>query len=298
MNDFTGFTYRGLHSFTDLQIVRVSNGSRYNEDLLPAFQDVSASVPGRDGQLYWESFYSNKVWNIQIAFDSLTETKLRTLRQIFDAKGEGWLIFDELPFKKYWVKVQSPPQLNYICFDDPDTDARVYKGEGTINFIAYDPFAQSVHKYLDEFSDEDYPNKDEWAAASGILATKGSYDGTDSTTITVYNAGDKEADWMAFFPASSFTTLTSLTLTSGANTIGTMGFTSITQQGSDTYIRINSRTNLIEGCIKVNGEYKPTGTLYNKFMTSGDFFKIPVGGDYVFNSNVSCAGVEYSYLYY
>jgi hypothetical protein len=149
MNDFTGFTYRGLHSFTDLQIVRVSNGSRYNENLLPAFQDVSASVPGRDGQLYWESFYSNKVWNIQIAFDSLTETKLRTLRQIFDAKGEGWLIFDELPFKKYWVKVQSQPQLNYICFDDPDTDARVYKGEGTINFIAYDPFAQSVHKYLD-----------------------------------------------------------------------------------------------------------------------------------------------------
>ena len=121
MGDFPGFTFCGLHSFTDLQITRVSNGSRYNETILPAFQDVTASVPGRDGQLYWEAFYSNKPHPFQIAFDGLDETHFRKLRQTFAADKEGWLIYDELPYKKYWAKAQGPVQLNYICFDDPDT---------------------------------------------------------------------------------------------------------------------------------------------------------------------------------
>lgn len=300
MNDFTGFTYCGLHSFTDLQIVRVSNGSRYNENLLPAFQDVAASVPGRDGQLYWESFYSNKSLPVQIAFDSLSEAGFRLLRQTFSAKVEGWLVFDELPFKKYWAKIQSPPQLNYICFDDPDTGARVYKGEGTINFIAYDPFARSVYKYLEDYSALDYPNKSEWAAASGMKAEKGSYDGTSAQVITVYNAGDIEADWRAYFPITSEgSSLTSLQLKNGNTVLGTMGFTIITRQNDDdTYMCINSRTNLIEGCKKVNGEYVMTGSLYNKFWTTGDFFKIPLGGDYTFNADTNCAEVEYEYLYY
>lgn len=303
MSDFIGFTYCGLHSFTDLQVVRTSNGSRYNESLLPAFQDVTASVPGRDGQLYWESFYSNKTWNIPIAFDSLTEIKFRALRQAFDAKKEGWLIFDELPFKKYWAKVQTPPQLNYICFDDPETGGRVYKGEGTITFVAYDPFARSVYKYLSSFSEQDYPNKAEWSAASGMKSTQGSYDGTNATSILVYNAGDMPTDWKAYFAISDSSspgaTLTSLVLKSGNNTIASMGFTSITKQDTnDEYLCIDSRTNLIEGVKVVSGNFVKTGSLYNKFLTSGDFFKIPVGGDYTFVSNSTCNKVEYDYLYY
>lgn len=299
MGDFTGFTFCGLHSFTDLQITRVSNGSRYNETLVPAFQDVTASVPGRDGQLYWGAFYSNKPHALQIAYDGLDETHLRKLRQVFDKDKEGWLIYDETPYKKYWAKVQSPPQLNHICFDDPNTGARVYKGEGTINLISYDPLARSVNKYLDEYSAASYPNKSEWSASCGMKATKGSYDGTSSTTITVYNAGDKETDWMAFFPISSTgSDLTLITLTSGQNILGTLGFTAITRQDSnDTFIRINTRTNLIEGCKKVNGVYVLTGSLYNVFQTSGDFFKIPVGGDYVFTFNTACTEIQYDYKY-
>lgn len=300
MGDFTGFTFCGLHSFTDLQITRVSNGSRYNETILPAFQDVTASVPGRDGQLYWEAFYSNKPHPFQIAFDGLDETHFRKLRQTFAADKEGWLIYDELPYKKYWAKAQGPVQLNYICFDDPDTGARVYKGEGTINLISYDPFAHSVNKYLDEYSAASYPNKNEWKDSCGMKATKGTYDGTSSTTITLYNGGDRPTDWMAFYPISSTgSSLTTITLTSGQNTLGTLGFTTITRKDSnDTFMRINTRTNLIEGCKKVNGVYVLTGSLYNEFKTTGDFFKIPVGGDYVFTSNTACTEVQYDYLYY
>lgn len=299
MNDFTGFTYCGLHSFDDLHIVRVSNGSRYSETLTPAFQDVTAQVPGMDGTLYWESFYTNRTHTIQFAFDNLSETALRNLKVVFNGKAAGWLIYDEVPFKKYWAKVQSPPQINYICFDEGG--ARVYKGEGTIQLISYNPpYAQSVHKYLDEFTDAAYLNKSEWAAASGMKATKGSYDGTSATVITVFNGGDVEADWKAYFPISaSGSSLTSLTLKQGNTTLGTLGFANIARQSSaDTYICINSRTNLIEGCKMVGTEFVTTGSLYNKFKTSGDFFKIPLGGDYTFNSNVACTRVDYDYLYY
>ncbi len=298
MNDFTGFTFCGLHSFDNLHLLRVSNGSRYSENLTPAFQDVTASVPGRDGQLYWESFDSNKPFPIQFAFDSLSETNFRSLCQAFNSKAEGWLIFDERPYKKYWAKVQSPPQINYICFDE--NGGRVYKGEGSVNLIAYDPYARSVYKYLEDYSDSNYPNKAEWSASSGMKSAKGTYDGTNAQIITVYNAGDIKADWKAYFPiSSSGSSLTSLQLKDGNTVIGTMGFSTITREDSDdTYMCINSRTNLIEGCKKVSGQYVKTGSLYNKFWTTGDFFKIPVGGDYTFNADTACAEVEYDYLYY
>ena len=37
------------------------------------------------------------------------------------------------------AKCVAPPQLNYICFDN--LEFRIYKGEGSIQFVAYYPFA-------------------------------------------------------------------------------------------------------------------------------------------------------------
>ena len=289
--DFYGFRFNGVHT-SDLNIVRVSDGSRYSENLSPVFQDKTAQMLGSDGTLYWESFDTNKVWTIQVAFDELSEMQYRRLRQVFNGKTMGELIFDELPFKAYTAKVQSSPQFKTICFDTPD-GARVYKGEGTINFIAYYPYAKSVHKFLNEFSDEEYDNKAQWAAASGMKPTRASYDGT-GTTINLYNAGDLETDWQAFYIInSSGSALTSISLNGGVD--GQMVFSSISQKKTnDAYIRINSRTNLIEGC---DSSKIPTGSLYNEFLVAGDFFKIPLG-ESTFVSNTGCNEIKYDYLYY
>ena len=289
--DFFGFQFNGVHT-SDLNIVRVSDGSRYSENLSPVFQDKTAQMLGSDGTLYWESFDTNKVWPIQVAFDELSEMQYRRLRQVFNGKTMGELIFDELPFKAYTAKVQSSPQFKTICFDTSD-GARVYKGEGTINFIAYYPYAKSVHKFLNEFNDDEYDNKAQWAAASGMKPTRASYDGT-GTTIYLYNAGDIETDWQAFYPInSSGSALTSISLNSGVD--GQMVFSSISRKKTnDAYIRINSRTNLIEGC---DSSKIPTGSLYNEFLVAGDFFKIPLG-ESTFISNTGCSENKYDYLYY
>ena len=289
--DFYGFQFNGVHT-SDLNIVRVSDGSRYSENLSPVFQDKTAQMLGSDGTLYWESFDTNKAWAIQVAFDELSEMQYRRLRQVFNGKTMGELIFDELPFKAYTAKVQSSPQFKTICFDTSD-GARVYKGEGTINFIAYYPYAKSVHKFLNVFNDEEYDNKAQWAAASGMKPTRASYDGT-GTTINLYNAGDLETDWQAFYPInSSGSALTSISLNNGVD--GQMVFSSISRKKTnDAYIRINSRTNLIEGC---DSSKIPTGSLYNEFLVAGDFFKIPLG-ESTFVSNTGCSEIKYDYLYY
>lgn len=299
--DFCGFQFNGVHS-SDLNIVRVSNGSRYNEDLVPAFQDKTAQIEGGDGTLFWESFYSQRPFSIQIAFDSITEEGLRKLRQVFNGKDLGELIFDETPYKAYSVKVQSPPQLQYLCFDKPE-GGRVYKGEGTISFIAYYPYAKSVHKFLSEYG-ETYTNKDEWKDSSKMKATQGTYDNvgdSGATVINLYNAGDIETDWQAFYTMTSTgCALRSIILTKseqggGQTTEGTMVFSEITRKNSnDAYIRINSRTNLIEGC---DNNKNPTGSLYNEFLTAGDFFKIPLG-EHTFTSDTPCVDIRYNYLYY
>ena len=46
--DYIGFSFGGVHS-SELGIVRISDGSRFEEGLLTNFQDKTATVSGKDG---------------------------------------------------------------------------------------------------------------------------------------------------------------------------------------------------------------------------------------------------------
>jgi hypothetical protein len=45
---FTGFTFGGYHS-SSLGITRVSNGTRYEDNLLPALKEKTAEIAGAEG---------------------------------------------------------------------------------------------------------------------------------------------------------------------------------------------------------------------------------------------------------
>jgi hypothetical protein len=47
--DFIGFTYNGKHSITNFGVYRTSDGSRYNDNLVPTMTDKTADVPGGEG---------------------------------------------------------------------------------------------------------------------------------------------------------------------------------------------------------------------------------------------------------
>ena len=177
--DFLGFSFDGIHS-SRLGITRVSEGDRYNESLAPEIEDKIIPVPGKDGSYFFGSLYRNKIITIQFAFDSLTESQFRQLRKLLAIKKPCQLILDERPYKVYSAKISSPPQLNYICFDEQkymwenhsdlannggyipnsidhkvyvDKYERIYKGEGTIEFTCTQPFATDQLKVLDLYGD-------------------------------------------------------------------------------------------------------------------------------------------------
>ena len=307
--DFIGFSFNE-HRSESLGIVRVSDGSRYNEDLVPTTQDKTVQVPGGDGFYYFGSDYTQKPFTIPVAFDGLTEKQFRELQQVFGTKELGKLVFDERPYKYYMVK-SGKPQLKYICFGKDGE--RIYKGEGTLSFTAYYPFAKSVFKFLEKETEKEtgkevyvlrktYPNIEEWAEASG-MKSQGSLDKVPESptegiySISVYNAGDLEADFILKFNGAPSN---AINITLGQQDVGDkkafLNLKSFSLKNTDTGFQINTKTNLIEG---FNAEGL-TGTLYNENITQGDFFKIPPReeGYQISATGATPTGIVYDYIYY
>lgn len=311
--DFIGFQFGDITS-EDLRVVRVSDGSRYNEDLLPSFSDKTIQVPGSDQTYYFGSDFTDKPFNMNIAFDDLGEEEFLQLSQIFGTKIPQKLIFDERPYKYYIAKINTPPQFNYICFDEIDQNEvkhRVYKGEGTLSFSFFYPFAKSVANYLDDFSQD---NKSEWQSScrmainaktpyNGQPQLTDYYDKLKGSTIIVRNAGDKDMDWTLIVPFNDSISAFSLELLGMDCQLNCAN--GITPQNGDDAIQINSRNHLIEGLRLIQGEYKLSGTLYNKYITSGDFFKIPIYNknglsqrDWVLSGCPANSTIKYNYIYF
>lgn len=315
-DDFVGFTYNGVHS-SELGILRTSEGSRFNDSLLPLVQDKTVQIPGGDGTYYFGSYYTQKVFTIAFAFDSLTEAQFRRLRSHFGDRKIHPLIFDEAPYKEYQAKVTGSATIKHLCFDvkDGNTTKREYRGEGSIQFTAFYPFARSTKKFLKDYSDA---NIGQWSEASGMRqkglriesnANSGSLDVYDNTAkcFYVYNPGDVPTDFIirAKFNGGSIPS-GSIYLNQG-NEI--LRFNAITAQGSDYGIQINTKLNLIEG---IDANNNKTGTLYNDYVASGEFFKIPTTGVGMDASTVlslyfDLSGgvgsshlpqIEYNYLYF
>ena len=290
-SDYIGFTFNGVHSDT-LGIKRTSEGSRFNENLLPTIQDKTVQVPGGDGMYHFGSYYTQRQFNISYAFDALTEEQLARIKALFGDKKIHELIFDEAPYKVYQAKVTGSASIKYIPFAEGATN-RIYKGEGSIQFTAYDPYARSVKKFLDQYNNT---NKDEWKAASGMLESSTGYDTLIDNTIKLYNPGVKETDFILTL------NFVNGIISSGGINIGAdaqLNFKTITSQNEDDQIKINTKLNLIEGY--KNG--KKSGMIYNKYITSGTFFKIPVsnGTDTILTLNQIKAyfdNIEYDYIYY
>lgn len=316
--DFIGFTYNGVHS-SELGIVRVSGGSRFEENLLPTMSDKTTQVPGGDGTYFFGSYYTQRQFKVSFAFDSLTESNLRRMRQLFGDKEIHDLIFDELPFKVYSAKVTGNATIKHICFDEGETN-RLYKGEGTIQFTAFYPYARSRFKYLSQYIGQNNDNLNvtipewrnktgniiEWKTASGMLEDIDKYDSFSESgvnnniyTAYLYNPGDLDVDFKLYLPISNEQVTFQILLEDSEQ----INITNLVKNGSDNYVCLNSKTNLIEGCkLKNNGtienlDFITTGTLYNSYISGGNFFKIPLGESTIQVTGLKPIGIDYKYLY-
>ena len=297
--DYIGFTFNGCHS-SELGIVRVSDGSRFNENLLPTIQDKTVQIPGGDGMYHFGSYYTQKQFNISYAFDALTEEQLAKIKRVFGDKKTHELIFDETPYKAYQAKVTGTASIKYIPFAEGEKN-RIYKGEGSIQFTAYNPFAVCKHKYLDDDYYKNFNNVEEWKGAAGLLDTQGQFDSHTEAGFYLYNPGDKETDFVLTLNFNSTGVIGAGTIQIGE---GKLELQEITAKENDDSIKINSKLNLIEGYC----EGRKTGNIYNKYIYSGAFFKIPVSKektdplkleiDQANGLDKAFAGIEYNYIYF
>lgn len=344
--DFIGFSLGDTHS-TSLGIVRVSDGSRYNENLLPTLADKTTQVGGADETYYFGTDYTQKSITISIAFDGMTEAQFRQLRTLCASKKLQKLVYDEAPYKYYMVKSTGNPTIKYVSFDEYDAEGniagRVYKGEGSLTFTAYYPYARCDKKALNYYSDcfikvkafeegQQYfiqsideegrifykPESDlsqeqnyysfinsQWADASGILTLLKQEEGQIDViptekddnlqyVINTYNPGDLEADYKLYFPYDEENKIFGLLNVSVNGTILGFGSTFARLDEKDAHICVDSHANLVYG---VDANFNQTGTLYNKFLTSGEFVKIPLGESTI-ESNIAPSKLDYEYIYY
>ena len=189
MNDFKDFSFKGQKA-SSFGIIRVSSGNRYNENLNPTLKDTTASITGRDGTVWFDSTHTQRQFKVDFAFDSLTEAQLRNLKKWLNGKDSGELIFDEEPYKAYDVKVTGQSTIKYVYFTKPDyvvvgnppvtviENERVYKGEGSITFTAYMPYAHILRttntggertkdSHVESYWNN-YSNIDEWLEELGL----------------------------------------------------------------------------------------------------------------------------------
>jgi predicted phage tail component-like protein len=168
--------------------------NRITDNLSPELNDKTADVPGGDGMYYFGTTHKSKTIPVSFAFDHLTEKQLREWKKFCSGKEISDLIFDERPYKVYSAKMTGTSSMKYLCFDEWNEDTeeydRVYKGNGTLQFTCYWPYAHTPDentkvsrtiftqenfgadgKILTSYNNDIFTNKNQWAEASGLPST-------------------------------------------------------------------------------------------------------------------------------
>lgn len=215
-DDFTGFTFNGKHC-SEFGLLRVSDGDRYEDDLVLSLSDESAEVPGGVGHYYWGENIKQREFSISVAYDSVTEKDKRLIRKWLHPDDKlHELIFDEKPYVKYWVKCSKQVTAKELCFNE-NIDGkvrRIYKGEFQLEFTAYMPYGVNRWNYLPEIIentenslDPEYGNLEEWAESSKLLFTSQYKDINQFSNnfAKIYNPGDVETGFELSFKKSGAT---------------------------------------------------------------------------------------------
>lgn len=297
-DDLTGFKFGDYHS-SQFGLIRVSNGSRYNEYLLPTLKNTTTDVPGMEGTLYFGTQKTTRSFQVDMAFDSLTEEDIRDIREWLT--GAHPLIFDERPYIQYMCILNSAPQLKYLTFEE--NGVRIYKGELSVSFISYLPYGYSVDekKFIDDFLDENF---DEWSNASHLVykefydgETKHTYDTFEGNKVYVYNSGDINTDYvLTCYFTDSVTAKISMNEAS-------YEFVLRAKSAESTHLElsINSKlqfarcrdVSIADGVVTAKSDYEI-------MLPSAEMFRLPIGQSVITCTNIDTTApnsIDYKYRF-
>jgi len=149
---YLGFTFDGRHS-SEFGLLVVSDGSRYHQNLFSNFSDNIQTVPGRNGGYFFGTQLGMKDFEINCAFDEMTTHMRDEIQMWLYPDKVGWLIFDEMPYKKYLVKIAAIPNFNFLPFTELKSihnyniEKEILKGELNIQFFSFNEYAYENEGY-------------------------------------------------------------------------------------------------------------------------------------------------------
>lgn len=333
--DFIGFTFNNIHS-SSLGIHRVSKGDRAEEALLPTIKDSTVERIGADGTFFFGSKYTQRKFSLNLAYDDMTEVeKQQLVNNWYDGEIHD-LIFDETPYKVYKAKIDGEPKLEFICFEKEVLEEnniiinRIYKGEGTVDFICYNPYAYNRYKFLEDYTINNIPewkrnnsdnvgfykNIDEWKTSSGLLTARISQDHTYdlinvSGEVFVYNPSPIKAEPIFYLEGETIDISGVTYYDYDLRLYNNVSLESIAIKGRilNRFIRVNSKNCIVEA---IANDYEfiespiPSTGLYvirdGEYIFKGDIQEVAGEATYdldLNNINLSyCPGLFYNGNYF
>lgn len=299
---FLGFHFNGRDS-SEFGIVRTME-SGLEESLLPPQEATVSPLRSREGDYFISSKYQARVFNINFAFDNLSDKELLDIRYWLGTKKEHALYFTEAPYKVFQARVNGEPTINYVPFDGPL--GRVYKGTGTVEFMAHYPYGRALYKDFQSYSLATFPDKNDWKLTANLKDMRAAaVDNFVSGVAQLYNPGMVKTPLVIPAMRSSGTGRVNFSYNSDSG--NKMLVLDMTKLPAGKYFYIDSKNLTIQEAILTNGAYRPNGVLYNHAILAGEFFYIePESGitrrlvcsdaTIQFGSNAG-RHLEYDYLY-
>lgn len=279
---FVGITFDGIHS-SSLGLYRVGDGSRYNENLLPSLMDKTTERPSGDGMYYFGTNFQQKSWTLDFAFDNVNQEQLDSIMRLFGAaaKEPKKLVFDEhrdynlldeqgVPIvKKYYLaKVVEIPTLKTICFDEKGKDGKwidIYKGEFSVELVNYEGLGyKGETNYYECFILNSEDKEGIEVQNKGVSRVY--------PTFYIQRAAESESTIYNFSILSSEEVSETDSIYPYGLTVNNLEFQLCGDDAYDNGLLIDCEKGLIWGTY--NGV--KTSNIYNKYISSGYFFDLPV----------------------
>ena len=143
-NDYIDFKF-GDHWASEFNLLAVSSSDRYTPPVYGNVNPNIATIMGKKGVYKWKTQVNEKIFNINIAFDSVTIAQLNQIKQWLQPNKIQKLIFSEEPYKYYWAALNAEIDFSHLPFVEGEKQVGertiiegVYKGEMVISFVCID----------------------------------------------------------------------------------------------------------------------------------------------------------------
>ena len=143
-NDYIDFKF-GDHWASEFNLLAVSSSDRYTPPVYGSVNPNIATIMGKKGVYKWKTQVNEKIFNINIAFNSVTIAQLNQIKQWLQPNKIQKLIFSEEPYKYYWAALNAEIDFSHLPFVEGEKQVGertiiegVYKGEMVISFVCID----------------------------------------------------------------------------------------------------------------------------------------------------------------